>query len=175
MSPIWVIARKEFMDVLRDRRTLVFMLLLPIVVMPLAMIAFTRVTKNQLLAKESRRLTVAIDKQGQGLIRAMGQQWWGDNLLHLMTLGGRLMLSLGEMDLDDLEHIVDRVNTYKDAGESTHFGDTALAAGWVAYQNFTDDEKQLLDDAGAVHAVLSRTEWRDIEKLTHGSDVRLPP
>jgi len=175
MSPIWVIARKEFMDVLRDRRTLVFMLLLPIVVMPLAMIAFTRVTKNQLLAKESRRLTVAIDKQGQGLIRAMGQQWWGDNLLHLMTLGGRLMLSLGEMDLDDLEHIVDRVNTYKDAGESTHFGDTALAAGWVAYQNFTDDERQLLDDAGAVHAVLSRTEWRDIEKLTHGSDVRLPP
>jgi sodium transport system permease protein len=175
MSPIWVIARKEFMDVLRDRRTLVFMLLLPIVVMPLVMIAFTRVTKSQLRAKESRRLTVAIDKQGQQRLIALGKQWSNDNLLHLLALGGRLMLSVGEIDINDLEHIVDRVNTYKEAGESTHYSDAAIAAGYVAYQQFTDREKQLLEDAAAVHAVLSRTDWRDLEKVARQGEARLPP
>ncbi|HZL98835.1 MAG TPA: hypothetical protein VFD43_01165, partial [Planctomycetota bacterium] len=175
MSPIWVIARTEFMDVLRDRRTLVFMLLRPIVVMPLVMIAFSRVTKSQLRAKESRRLTVAIDKGGEQILRSLGRRWSQENMLPLIALGGRLMLSVGEFDFDDLERMVERVDTYKEAGEATRLDDAALMSGLVAYRSFTDREKQLLEDAAAVHAVLSRTDWRDIGRLARQPAAKLPP
>jgi len=175
MSPIWVVARKEFMDVLRDRRTLVFMLLLPIVVMPLIMIAFSRVTKSQLRAKESRLLTVAVNPGGKEVLQALGTLWSQQNMLQLLSLAGRLMIGVGQLDFDDLKHIVERVDLYKSAGETAHFEDSALMAGWVAYKSFTKSEQQLLDDAAAVHAVMSRTDWKVVMPGGEARDARLPP
>lgn len=175
MSPIWVIARKEFMDVLRDRRTLVFMLLLPIVVMPLVLVGGSRVAKSQLRAKESRRLTVAVNPGGKEILTALGAQWWQQNWTQLMSLGGRLMLSLGKADLDELGRMVDRVDLYKRAGDEAKLEDSSLMAGLLAYRTFSDQDKELLNDSAAVHAVLSLSDWKDVSRVARQPDARLPP
>ena len=58
---ISIIARKELKDVLRDRRTLFFMILLPMVATPALMIIGSKFIKKQAAQKENRVLTAAVD------------------------------------------------------------------------------------------------------------------
>ena len=174
MSPIWVIARKEFMDVLRDRRTLIFMLLLPIVVMPLVMIAGSRVAKRQARAKEIRTLTVAVDDAGRERLRALGQNWMREHRVKLLALATRLGLDLLQIDsVADLEHLVDRVEKLKTMSEKSQVSDAALVAGFKEYRNFTPEQRQVLEDAAAVQAVMNRTDWRPLPAAN--GRIRLPP
>ena len=78
-SSVLVIARKEFTDVLRDRRTLFFMLLLPIVVIPVLMIVISDFMKAQLKERESRQLAFAIQPENRQLLRALANRWMHDN------------------------------------------------------------------------------------------------
>lgn len=59
-TTIAIIFRKELLDILRDRKTLVFMVALPILLMPLLMIGMTRLMISQRLKTQSRRLHVAM-------------------------------------------------------------------------------------------------------------------
>ena len=174
MSPIWVIARKEFMDVLRDRRTLVFMLLLPIVVMPVLMIAGSRLVKRQARAKEIRTLTVAMDESGRERLRSLGQQWMKDSWLQRQALAGLLGLNMLEVDsIAEMTRLTERIEKFKTMSERSTSGDAALLAGYKAYREFTPEQRQLLDDAAAVQAVLERTKWTTLPVAS--ADLRLPP
>ncbi len=57
---IGIIFRKELLDILRDRKTLVFMVALPILLMPALMSGMTRLMISQRLKTQSRRLHVAM-------------------------------------------------------------------------------------------------------------------
>jgi len=174
MSPIWVIARKEFMDVLRDRRTLVFMLLLPIVVMPLVMIAGSRVAKSQAHAKEVRTLTVAVDESGRERLRSLGQQWMKDSWLLRQALAARLGLDMLDIDsIAEMTKLSERIEKFKTMSERTKSVDASLLAGFKAYREFTPEQRQVLDDAAAVQAVLERTKWTSLPVAS--ADLRLPP
>jgi sodium transport system permease protein len=172
MTPILVIARKEFMDVLRDRRTLVFMLLLPIVVMPLLMIAGTRIAKSQLKEKESRVLTVAAEPAGRERLRALAHRWMGDNLPALVAVSFRLGIEQFG-GLDDLGRLVDRVETLKGLSEDQGIGDTAMLAWFKEYRELNHEQRTLLSDAAAVRLVLDRIRWRNLAALKNGGN--LPP
>ncbi len=174
MSPhrILVVARKEFTDILRDRRTLIFMLLLPILVMPVIMLAATTFAKSQLKAKESRELSVAISPLGQNQLRALAQHWFNEQRFQLLGLG--LRVGLGQlMSLDDLAQLANRVDTLKASGGGGQAGDAALVAFARAFSEFNDEERQLLADAGAVANVMQRTRWIDIATVQTAG--QLPP
>ena len=183
MSPIWVIARKEFMDVLRDRRTLVFMLLLPIVVMPVLMVAGSRLVKRQARAKEVRTLTVAVDEAGRERLRTLGMQWRQENEAKVLALSARMGLNILEIDsITEMTRLIERIDKYKSMSEHSKVGDAAMMAGFEAYKSFTPEQRQVLDDAAAVQAVLDRTQWTSLpsggwseDQAPGAAAPRLPP
>ena len=86
---VLVIARKEFTDVLRDRRTLIFMLLLPIVVIPALLMIITSFAKSQMKERETRVLTFAVEPQGKVLLKALGNRWMSDNMAAFAAVSAR--------------------------------------------------------------------------------------
>jgi len=168
---VLVIARKEFRDVLRDRRTLFFMLLLPIVVMPLLMILISNFMKSQLKEKESRILTLAVEPQGKVLLRALANRWLSDHRGALVGLSARIGIeSLG--GLDDLAQLSERVKSVQDEARGG-LADTALLAYGRAWLEMSDDQRQMLQDAGAVHGFLNQTRWIGLDALPPAGE--LPP
>lgn len=166
------IARKEFLDVLRDRRTLIFMLLLPIAVIPVLMIGFTKFAKKQLREKEARTLTVAIDPIGENLIRASARNWLAGNFTRLVGLAPKLGFDAGGMSLDEvrnfdlgtLERLMRRVETLREAQEGG-IQDAALLAYAKAYMELGDDEKEILGDLGAMLGATSRLSYVPLDAV----------
>ena len=173
MSPIWVIARKEFMDVLRDRRTLVFMLLLPIVVMPLVMIGGSRVAKSQAHAKGVRTLTVAVDESGRERLRTLGNQWMKESWLLRLALAAKLGLDMRDDSIAEMTKLTERTEKLKNMSERSKPEDAVMLASFKAYREFTPEQRQVLDDAAAVQAVLERTKWVPLPVAS--ADLKLPP
>ena len=60
MSTIIAIFRKELTDVLRDRRTLFFMIVMPVIVMPLIFIGALKFQQYQRKKSEEKILNIAI-------------------------------------------------------------------------------------------------------------------
>ncbi len=169
---VLVIARKELTDVLRDRRTLFFMLLLPIVVMPLLLILVSDFMKAQLKEKESRMLAIAVEPQGRVLLRALANRWQHDNWTSVQTLAARIGIDmLG--GLDDLGRVAERVETLRAAPDQGGLADMALLAWARTWSEFTDEQRQMLLDGGAVNAFLNQTRWVDFASLAR--EGRLPP
>lgn len=177
MSPsrVLVIARKEFIDVLRDRRTLFFMLLLPIVVMPLLMILVSDFMKSQVRQRESRELVLAIQPENRQLLRALANRWMNDNGLAFATVAARLGIeSFG--GLDDLGRVAERVEALQAAGGGA--GEAAVVAWAAAWRELNDEQRGMLQDGGAVNRFLNQTRWVDFDELpAEGAlpaGVRLP-
>ena len=66
------IARKELREILRDRRTLLLMIGLPVLVYPLMMIGFSKLQESQTDAQEARQSDVAL----WGTQRLTDNDWW---------------------------------------------------------------------------------------------------
>ena len=60
MSLAWRVFVKELVDALRDRRTLLMMIGLPVLVYPLLMMGLSRLQESQEAATEARRSVAAI-------------------------------------------------------------------------------------------------------------------
>jgi sodium transport system permease protein len=60
LSPILTICRKELIETLRDRRTLLMMIGLPVIVYPLLMMGLSRLQESQEAASEARTSAVAL-------------------------------------------------------------------------------------------------------------------
>jgi sodium transport system permease protein len=170
---VLVIARKEFTDVLRDRRTLIFMLLLPIVVIPALLIVISNFAKAQVKQRESRMLTLAIEPQGRVLLRALANRWKGDNEIAFAATAARIGIeALG--GLDDLSRVADRVEALEDMGdEQGGVGDAAVVAFASAWRDLSDEQRDMLRDGGAVSRFLNQTRWVDYDKLPAAGS--LPP
>jgi sodium transport system permease protein len=162
LGRILIIARKEFRDVTRDRRTLIFMLLLPSVIIPLILTLVTSVMRTQSQAKEERNLTVAIDKGEEQLLRTLGARWMHDNGTAVTALALHLGLPdvHGIPDLAQLADIAKRMQRSPDQPPT----DSEQVQTMVAWNTLDPDQQQLLQDAGAVGSVLGRTDWVDIQK-----------
>lgn len=161
MKIIFVIAMKEFMDVLRDRRTLLFMLLLPIVVMPLLMVLGARLVRSQAAEKESRVLTLAIDPAGRERLRSLADRWMKDNKGAL--IGTALRIGIQQLGgLDDLGRLVGRAEALKVASENGGAEDAAMTASIKSFLELSETQNQLLADAGAVGLLTDRVRWVDL-------------
>lgn len=60
LENVWIIFRKEFLDILRDRRTLMSMILLPMLVVPLLMIGIGGMVSSQMNKMKEKRSPVAL-------------------------------------------------------------------------------------------------------------------
>ncbi|MBK7129012.1 MAG: ABC transporter permease [Crocinitomicaceae bacterium] len=67
MKKIILIAKKEFLDILRDRRTLIRMILIPLLVFPLIMNIVTRVQSSQSQKQAEKELTIGYILNGQSV------------------------------------------------------------------------------------------------------------
>jgi sodium transport system permease protein len=162
---VLVIARKEFTDVLRDRRTLIFMLLLPIVVIPALLMVITNFAKSQIRERESRVLTFAVEPQGRVLLRALAHRWMNDNTTVFAAASARLGIEAFG-GLDDLSRVADRVAALEDAGnERGGVGEAAVVAYVSAWRDLNDDQKDMLRDGGAVSRFLDQTAWIGFDQL----------
>jgi len=171
---VLTIARKELLDTMRDRRTLIFMLLLPIAVIPLLMIGFSKFAKKQLREKESRVLTVAIDPLGENMIRASARNWLAQHVTELVPLAPKLGLTVEmeeisldgvkSLDLGWLERMMRRVETLRETRDGG-MQDAAMVAWTRNYLELPDDDKQLLGDAGAVLGATSRLEYVALDEV----------
>ena len=59
-SPVMAVVRKELLDTLRDRRTLIAMILVPLLLFPLLMIGTARITGSRAQEARDKQLTVAV-------------------------------------------------------------------------------------------------------------------
>ena len=57
---VWTIFRKEITETLRDRRTLLMMIGLPVLLYPLMMIGLTKLQESQSVAQEARASKIAV-------------------------------------------------------------------------------------------------------------------
>jgi len=168
MTPrtVFVIARKELQDVLRDRRTLFFMMLLPIVVMPLLMLGISRFVMQQTVERRARVLPIAVDPAGQTALRALALSWWSAHKLALGVVEARMGVTAigGFAGLGQL--------LQPDADTSP---DEALVANMAqmlkAEHDLPPEERQLKQDAAALFDLLFRSEFIDPGSLPWGGEL----
>ncbi len=75
-NPIVTVFRKELKDVLRDRRTLIFMLLMPTVAIPLLMLIMTEVMTHfgEKMAREKSEVLIINSEEAPGLKKLLERQ-----------------------------------------------------------------------------------------------------
>jgi ABC-type Na+ efflux pump permease subunit len=168
---IGVIARKEFRDVLRDRRTLIFMMLLPIVVMPLLMVGLTKFVISQKAAKEATVVRIAADGMTQASIRSLRDAWYEQNVSRLLPIIGKLGLSsvgnVGEM-LGGVIRRVEDVEAAEEASDDSGDGpsDEALAAAMEGFRSLDEDQLAFLSAVREVGGLFDRMEFVDPDELS---------
>lgn len=64
MRTVWIVCRKEFLDTLRDRRTLLTAILLPLLAFPLLIFIGVTVQKSQIAKERQKTLKVAVWDHG---------------------------------------------------------------------------------------------------------------
>lgn len=170
---VLVIAAKEFKDVLRDRRTLLFMVLLPILVMPLLFMGIAKFAQEQQAKKESRVLRVAVAPSVEPIVTALAKQWTDENTPKLLGLMSKLgMSALGEGGLPDVGSMLERAGSMLDAGEGGDMGDLdpALVEQAVrAFEELDDRERGLLSDAQTIRTFREKTEFVLLDELPASS------
>ena len=169
-TTIMVIARKEFRDVLRDRRTLVFMMLLPIVVMPLIMLGMAKFMTQQQEAKQARVVRVAADAMTIATLRSLRGDWYEQNAKPLALLAGRMGLAAagGLEALPSLLARVDELETARDSadGERPEVDGATIAAALKALEDLDEGQRRLLQEARDVGGLLERLEFIDPGSLS---------
>lgn len=170
LATVLVIARKDLTDVLRDRRTLVFMLLLPIVVMPLLMLGGSRFMMRQMEARQSRVLRVAADAGTANTVRALRDVWYQHHAAALAALFARLGLDAagGVEGLGALLARVEQAEARSDgeAGGDVAADDAALAAVVSGLESLTEEQAGLLKASRSVGGLLDRIEFVDPAELS---------
>lgn len=66
MKNIWIIFRKEMLDTLRDRRTLMTMILMPLVFIPVLVTLTATVSTSQMESQREKKLRIAMTDHNQG-------------------------------------------------------------------------------------------------------------
>lgn len=72
----WTIFKKELLDTLRDRKTLMFMLLIPTLVTPALMIGGSRLVENIMKKKAVERITIVASEEDHAHYRGIVHRWF---------------------------------------------------------------------------------------------------
>jgi sodium transport system permease protein len=169
---IGIIARKELKDVLRDRRTLFFMILLPMVATPALMIIGSKFIKSQAVQKENRVLLAAVEPGQQELLRTLALRWRNANLKSFIAVGARLGLDV----LDDQDAFFDRLaklEALQSSGGGSDVREAAAVNLYKGVEQLSIEQKHLLSDWGAISKFLDQIEWVRFDTLT--TDAALAP
>ncbi len=176
---VMVIAKKEFKDVLRDRRTLIFMVLLPLLVMPVMFLGIAKFAQEQQSKKQSRTLRVAVDSNVEPMITALADQWMAENSPRLMITSAKIGLSfpaaggdrkgLGTM----IEQVRDMMDGGADAASLADLDPDLVESGVRLAREIDPADKALFDDASTISTFRTKTEFILIEDL-EPSETRLP-
>ena len=78
ISGIWTIYRKELVDTLRDRRTLIFMLLLPVLALPAMMFGINKIVESAVREQQSQVVKIAADAESQEAYLMLVHEWFKD-------------------------------------------------------------------------------------------------
>ena len=128
MRRIWIVARKELTDTLRDSRTLVLAVFLPLVLYPVIFLTIGRVTAGNELRQREAKLEVALVNS----VEAPG-------LLPVLAESKQLIIMPAKVDPDVVrEHIVDAVIIVPPAHEAL-----VLAGGESTIQVYYDETDSL--------------------------------
>lgn len=73
---IWTIYRKELMDTLRDRRTLIFMLILPVLALPAMMWGVNSIVEKAVRKQQSQVVKIAADAATQEAYLLLVHDWF---------------------------------------------------------------------------------------------------
>ncbi len=76
LKGIWSIFKKELLDTLRDRKTLIFMLLIPTLAMPLLMVGISRLFQSVQKAEQVRPVVIVADQPTQDAYRQLMHDWF---------------------------------------------------------------------------------------------------
>jgi sodium transport system permease protein len=174
LPTVIVIARKELKDVLRDRRTLVFMMLLPIVVMPVLFILLSKFVMSQEAEKQSRVLTLAVDAQGEGTLKALGLQWFRQNWVSLGIIQGQQgMSTVGGIDgLKALLAEQQGPDGSQASEEQQALEKLALATRMLkANMDMPPEQTLLMRDMAAVISFLGLTDFVRLSELAEGGHL----
>ena len=76
LSGIWIIFRKELIDTLRDRKTLIFMLLMPTLAVPVLMLGINHLIQSVARKQAVQVITIAADPQTREAYRRLVHQWF---------------------------------------------------------------------------------------------------
>nr|MBN2277824.1 ABC transporter permease [candidate division Zixibacteria bacterium] len=162
-SNVITIFKKEMLDTLRDRRTLVFMLLVPIVAVPLLMTGLSSLMVSQItkVQKEVSRVVIEGAEYLPDELAGMIASDSGMTLLDESSLGeGMLVDHLKKGDIDLLvfvdEDFAAKINQEK-TGEIKIFYDKAEMKSDFSLDKFEDILKEYKEKI-----ILSRIEGRDI-------------
>ncbi|HTE04966.1 MAG TPA: ABC transporter permease subunit, partial [Planctomycetota bacterium] len=172
LANVMIIARKEFRDVTRDRRTLMFMMLLPIVVMPLLVTGVSRFAINQMKAKGERELTIAADPLARNQLTTLANRWLTKNALTIGVISSKLGLDTAST-LDGLGRLSERAELLRSQSGDKPGEDAAMLAQMKAMEEMTPDQQQFLSDIGSVSRLLTLTEWTTLDVLPAAGDGKL--
>lgn len=80
---VWIIYRKELLEILRDRRTLTAMVVIPVVLYPMLMLGFLRAAENEEAKLRTKTFVVEVADEPtaeklRALIRGVVEDWGGD-------------------------------------------------------------------------------------------------
>ncbi len=93
---IWTIYRKELIDTLRDRRTLIFMLLLPVLALPLMMFGINKIVDSAVRQQQSQVVKVAADPASQAAYLQLVHEWFKDTNMAQTAAGAQNLAELQE-------------------------------------------------------------------------------
>ena len=165
LATIGIIARKDLADVLRDRRTLIFMMGLPIVVMPLLMLGMGKFMARQMEAKEARVVRIAADTMTANTVSALSNAWYARNAKQLGVLFATLGLEAAG-GFDALQERLQAVDDIETGQAGTPSEDGAMSSAMQAFKDLTEDQQQLLADSRAVGGLLARIEFVPLDDVT---------
>ncbi len=153
---IWVIYKKEMLDLFRDRRTIITSIILPIVLYPFISIFFATIatrqeTKieeaqkiiyiyDQVQSAESYQLVEALQKQENLDVKPTVNQDWNDNFKELLTNNDiQAFLSLRDTIVNNYQKLL-----------------------ITAYYNDTDEKSQKA--SGDIYGIINNTKWEIVSK-----------
>ena len=146
MKTTFVIFKKELIDTLRDRRTLVSMILIPLLLFPLLIGISSRIIMSQVRDAQEKVLTVALITHGNA-----------EEFRQMLLKESRVRLIEG-MHVDEARALIqkDSLNACVEFAEDFDKTEAALSPGIVTLYYKTADKKDI--EKGRVIALLSKYE-----------------
>jgi sodium transport system permease protein len=179
MKTIWTIFKKEMIDTLRDRRTLLTMIVIPLVLIPVLLSVTTNITSSQISDERDKDLRIAIESEGGGteLIRQLDRR--GDFRIYqdIPFAEFKKLIRSDSLDLAILiKEGFDAALTEGQTGKLAVFYNSTSDIPFNRLQGAIDKYhqsilKERLDSIGATFATITPTEIEQVDVFTQRESI----